>query len=844
MAHLTAYRKTFFRPFNESDSRMKASFNFSNRYTEQRGALTLGLILVLVASCFQSPLIAADTNEEQQLIGVLQSNSSLQQKDAACARLKHIGTARSVPALALLLTDENLSHSARYALESMPAAEAGAALIMALTKTSGLLQVGLINSLGFRRETAAVPSLEQLLRDPEAASAMAAAVALGRIGALKSLQAAFPSAKAPVRAAIVDGLLRCANQLLADEQHEAAAGVFRQLAVAREPDRIRTAAYRGLIRSAGDGALPLVISGIQSVDGAIQTAALQMARELEGPDATPAIVELLPNVSPGVQIALIGVLQQRGDPSAAPAVLTLARSKEAAVRVAALTALGRLGDASAVELLANATVAGSDEAQAAARQTLLEVRRGAVTEALVGQLASAQPAVQVEVVKALAGRAEKSTVPKLLELARSGSASASKASFRALALLSGAEHVNALVELLSDAQTEAVRTQAQEALGTVCQRLQERGTAVDVNAIVQRLFAGPLAARMALLPVCSVLVDSQVRSALRRAVGDANPDFRDQAIRALAATHDAKLLPDLIQVTKTTASLNLRTVAMRGCVRLVNNPANPGLSTEQRISTLQNMLALSSRPEEKRLVLAGFATITSSTALQLVLPLLDEADIKNEAAQAVIQIAGGLLGVHAELARTALKKVLAVTSNSDLRQAAEAKLQQIEAMASFITAWQVAGPYRQDGKNYAALFDTVFPPEAPTTGNVEWRSLPAGTNPAQPWLLDLLKALGGEQCVAYVRTSIRADKQQPARLELGTDDGVKVWLNGQLVHANNTARPVTVGSDKVKVSLHEGWNTLLLKITQNNQGWEYCARLVTPDGARLEGLQVDATRTK
>jgi len=106
----------------------------------------------------------------------------------------------------------------------------------------------------------------------------------------------------------------------------------------------------------------------------------------------------------------------------------------------------------------------------------------------------------------------------------------------------------------------------------------------------------------------------------------------------------------------------------------------------------------------------------------------------------------------------------------------------------------------------------------------------------------LLKALGGEQCVAYARTSICSEQEQPAVLELGTDDGVKVWLNGKLVHANNVARPLAVGSDKAPVSLKAGWNTLLLKITQNNLGWEYCARLVRPDGSRLEGLRCDPAR--
>ena len=106
--------------------------------------------------------------------------------------------------------------------------------------------------------------------------------------------------------------------------------------------------------------------------------------------------------------------------------------------------------------------------------------------------------------------------------------------------------------------------------------------------------------------------------------------------------------------------------------------------------------------------------------------------------------------------------------------------------------------------------------------------------------MDLLKPIGGEQCVAYVRTYAYSPQEQPARLELGTDDGVKVWLNGVLVHAYNVARPLQIGSDKVNVNLKTGWNTLVMKITQNNLGWEFCARVVQPDGSHLDGLQVAA----
>ena len=57
-------------------------------------------LLILLAP---AALRGGEPAEEQQMVGVLQSNATLRQKDAACAALKRIGTARAVPALAALL---------------------------------------------------------------------------------------------------------------------------------------------------------------------------------------------------------------------------------------------------------------------------------------------------------------------------------------------------------------------------------------------------------------------------------------------------------------------------------------------------------------------------------------------------------------------------------------------------------------------------------------------------------------------------------------------------------------------------------------------------------------------
>lgn len=100
---------------------------------------------------------------------------------------------------------------------------------------------------------------------------------------------------------------------------------------------------------------------------------------------------------------------------------------------------------------------------------------------------------------------------------------------------------------------------------------------------------------------------------------------------------------------------------------------------------------------------------------------------------------------------------------------------------------------------------------------------------------------GRDNAAAYLRCKVWSNKKQQAVLELGSDDGIKVWLNGNLVHENNTGRPLTPGQDKEQIKLKAKWNDLLLKVTNGGGGWEACVRLADGDGKLLDGIKETAS---
>jgi len=189
---------------------------------------------------------------EKLLLAALQTEISLDAKDFVCRMLTQVGGPASAPILGGLLGNEHQAHMARYALERIPAPAAAQALRDALPGLSGKLKIGVISSLGNRRDAAAVPALSTLLKDENAAVSRAAALALGSIGTAEAARALheFMPAADETKAAVVDAQFACAEALLADKKQQAALGIYQSLAGDAQSRLVRLAATRGMLSCA------------------------------------------------------------------------------------------------------------------------------------------------------------------------------------------------------------------------------------------------------------------------------------------------------------------------------------------------------------------------------------------------------------------------------------------------------------------------------------------------------------------------------------------------------------------------------------------------------------------
>jgi HEAT repeat protein len=192
---------------------------------------------------------ALNSEQEAKLIAVLTSSATPLEKGEACRELARIGTRAAVKPLSGLLGDEKLSHMARYGLEPIPDPAVDESLRDAAAKLSGRTLVGVIGSIGVRRDAKAVELLTKRLTDRDTDVMEAAARALGSIGtpeAIKALENALPGVLESRRPVIAEGLFRCAEAMFAHGQRDDARAIYERVSRAVVPQHVRDGAAKRL----------------------------------------------------------------------------------------------------------------------------------------------------------------------------------------------------------------------------------------------------------------------------------------------------------------------------------------------------------------------------------------------------------------------------------------------------------------------------------------------------------------------------------------------------------------------------------------------------------------------
>lgn len=635
-----------------------------------------GAILLNIAASFAQN---ATPLTEAKLIAVLKSDAPQKDKADACRELARIGTREAVPVLAALLSDEKLSHMARYGLEPIPDASVDAALRDALGKVKGKLLQGVIASIGVRRDAGAVPALAPLLSDADANVASAAAVSLGKIGtqgAADTLKKALGGASPAVLPALCEGCLQCADTLLSQNNREAATALYDAVGATQAARHIRMAAMRGSILARGNAGTPMLIAQLKGADAGMCAVAMRLAHEVPGTELTQALAAELPTLPAERQVSLIGVLGDRRDAAGAKALLATAKSGTTEIRVASIRAMTQIGSDLVVPMLLELVADAQADVAAAARFALASFPGSQADAAIVSLLSQPDAKTRGLAIDLLGQRRIPGALPAILKAASDADESVRLASLKVLGDQAGVPELPALVDLLLKASSPAQAQAAESALSALCARQSDADACAE--KIVAVLPQAKGAAKVALVKVLRAAPGGKALATVRAAASDADADVKAAALRVLCEWPTPEAIGDLANLAKTSDDPRIKILALRGYVRLIPRQNIPA---ENKLASLKEVMAGFSRADEKKLVLGAVGEIYTADALAFAMSHAEEAALKDEACMAAISIAEKIYESAPDKAASAMRQVAKVSSNADVTRRARALLNKMKRAA-------------------------------------------------------------------------------------------------------------------------------------------------------------------
>jgi len=253
-------------------------------------------------------------------------------------------------------------------------------------------------------------------------------------------------------------------------------------------------------------------------------------------------------------------------------------------------------------------------------------------------------------------------------------------------------------------------------------------------------------------------------------------------------------------------------------------------------------------PQARRLAYIWLTRVDSTAAERLVPGMLDDpaAEFRRQAVQRLIDSAEKEAGKSRELYLQAFQAArdpdqldLTFDKLTELGEKVDLKQQ-----LGLISGWWLIGPFDH---RKGIGFNAVYPPEQQIDlqakypgmeGEIGWVKKESDQRHA---ILDLTKLLAPHKgAVVYAFHEFNVDKDQDVEFRLGTPNGWKLWVNGELAFAHEEYhQSMRLDQYRAKARLKAGRNRVLLKICQNEQTedwaqrWEFQVRVCDPTGTAV-----------
>lgn len=580
-------------------------------------------------------------------------------------QLQQIDKGEGLAAITPLLEDSDLAGPAARALAASGTGAAGNALLKSLGNASGNRQIFLAEALGDMKFRAAAQAIEKLAEGSDKDIRKVAQYALARIAA--------PSSEGILRKAaeksglIYDETNATANYLqyltrLSQNGEQALAEKSAQALFSKASSsgqaHTKAAALSILADVKGESSVAELAKAAQSPDAKLRGSALANLGKFAGPATTAALLKVLTTGTPAVKADVISFLGNSGTEAALPAITRGLADKSPAIKIASIGALGKLGGESGIMKLLPLLKSNDQGVVGAVKSVLLTTKGNAVIDQVASAIPGVSDVAKVALLDVLASRRAESKLGVVTGLLTSNNPAVKSAAFSALKGVVSGNDLPQLFGLLNSVKDGANLAGVQDAVKSAI-RSQGSGSQ-QVSQLLSNM--NQSGNKAAYLPVLASLGGSQALAATISSFNNGTEVEKKSAIQALSQWSDDKSLGELYNIAKNTADAGYRDEAIAGYVATVKrSSANP----EQKVILLRKALEVAKSVNGRKEILTELQRNKTFLALVTAGKYLDDPELQQTAAHAVMNIAMGNTRFDGALVRGLLTKTMQVIQGPD-----------------------------------------------------------------------------------------------------------------------------------------------------------------------------------
>ncbi len=763
----------------------------------------------------------------KQLVSVL-PETSIDGKRFIARQLLFIGTPSIVPDIAPLLKNSETIDIACRILEQIPGKEATQCLIEALKQTtSDDDKVFIINALSRRKDAQAIEVLVPYLDNSSEKVCNSTVLALASIGGKDAAKILWDWAKSKdtiEKLEVQSSILKIADKLSSDtNEKNTVLEIYTSLFADNRVTSVNKGyALRGLVQLKGKDMFDDVWNCVISEDKILSATAVDLLKDPSFSNDLVAekCINTLKTANPRVQLGLLEVIDSRKITSAMPQVLDLAETAQPEVKISAIQCLVEIGDIKAMESLMNMALNAPKEIKEAAQDTLTKINIPDGNKYLMGKVKGENLELKKLAVQLLTERRATDAKELIASMIEKDDKDVLDDALTYFGVIGSEADLPLLFSKLM-----ADESNAPTYITTISLILDRIGDeSKKVNTITEQWKKCQNdAQKKAMIALLGNLKSPESFAVLKELL-NSEPTLKTPILQAMARCEDINALNEIISAIEKEPAGDVKNAGILSSLDLLRNLQN--ITERQKYDYYVNLWQMAGdNPNLQKNILGGMSRLSFLDAFNFVESINVTDAIKADWANARFNLAKNLCFAYPSKTVSILEETL---PNLKDKQAEEVKqlLNGLKNVGEFLTTWSISGPYKVENYDANRLFNEMsFPPETDINSVKDWRILPMKVRADGLIYADLFEFLNGElECVAYVACKITVPEPSEAKILLGTNDGVKVWLNGKLIHSFPDGRTMIPDEDQVSVNLEKS-NILLMAVYNQGANWEFTAKL-------------------